>query len=103
MDIDDKYKGLVRQDASAFLRPKTGLKDMFVELDPGTAQAPAAPGGYTIPVENTLPDVNPDEILSALDTDTRDYLQLLVAARARGWQGTDTCCRRSSKVPAHAP
>lgn len=84
MDIDSKYKGLVHQDATAFLRPKTGLKDMFVELNPGTAGSPAAPGGYTIPVQNTLPDVNPDEILASLDTDTRDYLQLLVSGAGQG-------------------
>src|SRR5437588_1698218 len=58
MDIDQKYKHLVHQDATALLRPRTGLKDMFVELNPGTSGAPTVKQGYTIPVSNTMPDVN---------------------------------------------
>ena len=44
MDIDPEYEGLVHTDATALLRPKTGLKDMFIELDPGTDGAPVAKG-----------------------------------------------------------
>src|SRR3954449_7771906 len=33
--MDQKYRNLIHPDATALLRPKTGLKDMFVELDPG--------------------------------------------------------------------
>ena len=87
MAVDPAFKGLVRTDATALLRPKTGLKDMFVEIVPGSRQAPAAPAGFTIPLANTLPDVNPDEILAALDQDTRDYLQLLVAGAGGGLRG----------------
>jgi len=79
LDIKHKYAKLVKRDATMLLRPKTGLKDMIVELDPGTPGAPSVPDGYTIPVSNTRPDVNLDEILSSLDRDTRDYLRLLVA------------------------
>src|SRR3712207_8208575 len=35
MDLDRKYEGLVRENWRALLRPKTGLKDMFIELYPG--------------------------------------------------------------------
>ena len=35
MQIEPEYEGLIREDASALLRPKTGLKDMFLEVDPG--------------------------------------------------------------------
>src|SRR3712207_6860236 len=35
LEIDKKYKGLIREDATMLLRPKTGLKDMFLEVDPG--------------------------------------------------------------------
>lgn len=82
--IDPRYKGLVHTNASALLRPKTGLKDMFVELNPGTPKAPVAKDGWTIPISSTLPDVNPDEILSALDGDTRAYLELLVNGAGEG-------------------
>jgi phospholipid/cholesterol/gamma-HCH transport system substrate-binding protein len=87
MALDPQYKGLVHTDASALLRPKTGLKDMFIELDPGTDAAPAAKAGWTVPVSNTLPDVNPDEILSSLDSDTRDYLKLLIDGAGQGLKG----------------
>jgi phospholipid/cholesterol/gamma-HCH transport system substrate-binding protein len=40
-----------------------------------------------IPVQNTEPDVNSDEVLSALDADTRSYLQLLVNGAGKGLRG----------------
>jgi len=88
MDIDPHYKaGFIRQNATALLRPKTGLKDMFIELNPGTNDAPPARNGFTIPVNNTLPDVNPDEVLSTLDKDTRQYLVLLINGAGEGLNG----------------
>jgi len=87
MVIDPEYEGMVRTNARALLRPKTGLKDMFIDLEPGTDEAPAAKGGYTIPVAATAPDVNPDEILAELDADTRDYLKLLIGDAGRGLEG----------------
>lgn len=86
-DVDQKYASMIHSDATALLRPKTGLKDMFVELEPGSTRAPRVKEGWTVPVSNTLPDVNPDEIFSALDGDTRDYLQLLVDGAGRGLHG----------------
>jgi phospholipid/cholesterol/gamma-HCH transport system substrate-binding protein len=87
MDLDREYEDLVHTDATALLRPKTGLKDMFIELNPGTPNAPLAKEGFTLPVHNTLPDVNPDEFLSALDQDTRDYLKLLLHGAGKGLRG----------------
>jgi phospholipid/cholesterol/gamma-HCH transport system substrate-binding protein len=87
MVIDPQYKGLVRTDAHALLRPRTGLKDMFIELQPGSDKAPAARDGYTIPISSTAPDINPDEILAELDADTRDYLRLLIGDAGSGLKG----------------
>lgn len=87
MDIDRKYKDLVHTDATALLRPKTGLKDMFIALDPGSQDAPVAEENWAIPVNNTLPDVNPDEVYQFLDADSRDYLKLLVNGAGRGLKG----------------
>jgi phospholipid/cholesterol/gamma-HCH transport system substrate-binding protein len=86
-DIDPKYKDLVHTDATALLRPKTGLKDMFVELNPGSDAAPVAKADWAIPIRNTLPDVNPDEVYSFLDADTRDYLKLLINGAGQGLKG----------------
>jgi phospholipid/cholesterol/gamma-HCH transport system substrate-binding protein len=87
MDIDQKWKRLIHTNATALLRPRTGLKDMFIELDPGSNSAPIAKPGFTIPVSNTLPDINVDEILSSLDSDTRAYLDLLVNGAGQGLKG----------------
>jgi phospholipid/cholesterol/gamma-HCH transport system substrate-binding protein len=84
LELDAQFRDLVHRDASALLRPKTGLKDMFVELDPGSDRAPAAKRGFTIGVGRTQPDADPDEVLSMLDGDTRDYLQLLVQGAGAG-------------------
>ncbi len=87
MSIDPKYKHLIHADATALLRPKTGLQDMFVELDPGTAPSPVVKPGYTIPLAQTDPEINFDEILGSLDADTRQYLDLLVNGAGQGIKG----------------
>ena len=63
MKIRKKYAPVYR-DATLLLRPKTGLKDMIIEMDPGTPKAGAFEEGETIPVSQTSPDVNLDEILA---------------------------------------
>ena len=87
MDVQRKYFKRIHEDASMLLRPKTGLKDMFIELQPGTSKAPRVKNNFTLPLSNTQPDVNLDEILSVLDGDTRAYLQLLVNGAGKGLQG----------------
>jgi phospholipid/cholesterol/gamma-HCH transport system substrate-binding protein len=86
MKIRRKYTPIYKN-ATALLRPKTGLNDMVIALDPGTRTAGEAPKGFTIPVDQTLPNVNFDEILSSLDTDTRSYLQLLLGGAGEGVGG----------------
>src|SRR5919201_1414155 len=71
MSIDNKYADLIHTNASLLLRPKTGLNDMVVEMDPGTQGAPQIKEDSTVPLASTEPQVNPDEILSALDGDTQ--------------------------------
>jgi phospholipid/cholesterol/gamma-HCH transport system substrate-binding protein len=83
MKILPKY-GTVYHDATMLLRPKTGLKDMIIELSPGNPNSGRLKSGGTIPIQNTLPDINPDEILASLDGDTRSYLRLLLAGGAQG-------------------
>jgi phospholipid/cholesterol/gamma-HCH transport system substrate-binding protein len=74
----------IYRDARLLMRPKTGLKDMIIELTPGTPGAGRVPDGGTIPVAQTLPDVNPDEVLAALDADTRQYLVVLLNGARQG-------------------
>jgi phospholipid/cholesterol/gamma-HCH transport system substrate-binding protein len=85
LEIDPKYKHLIRRDATALLRSKTGVKDMFLEVDPG--DGPPLQENQSIEVQNTAPDIHPDEFLSALDSDTRDYLRLLISGAGKGLKG----------------
>jgi phospholipid/cholesterol/gamma-HCH transport system substrate-binding protein len=85
-DLIDNHELQLYRDTTAQLRPRTGLKDMFVELDPGTSGQKLKEKAV-IPVANTEPDVDPDEVLSALDTDTRSYLQLLIGGLGKGFAG----------------
>ena len=79
LHIDKQYSPIYR-DATMLLRPKTALKDMTIELNKGTAAAGAVPSGGTIPVSQTAPDANLDELLASLDADTRSYLQVLLGS-----------------------
>jgi phospholipid/cholesterol/gamma-HCH transport system substrate-binding protein len=87
LQIDDKYQRVIHTNATALARPRTGLQDMFIEVNPGDRSAPVAKPGFTIPVGNTNPEVNVDEVLSSLDGDTRSYLALLVNGAGQGLQG----------------
>jgi phospholipid/cholesterol/gamma-HCH transport system substrate-binding protein len=101
LELDPEYKGLIREDATALLRTKTGLKDMFLEVDPGNGKA--LPEDGRIPLANTAPDIDPDEFLSALDVDTRDYLKLLISGAGKGLDGHGTDLREVFKrfAPLH--
>jgi phospholipid/cholesterol/gamma-HCH transport system substrate-binding protein len=91
VELEPEYTDLIRADATALLRPKTVLKDMFLEVSPGTGRV--LDDGGRISVANTLPDVDPDEIYAALDSDTRPYLKLLVSGAGEGLKGRGTDLR----------
>jgi phospholipid/cholesterol/gamma-HCH transport system substrate-binding protein len=86
MTIERDHRSLIHPDASLVLRPRTGLQDMTVQLDPGSGSEPVEEGA-TIPLANTKPNVNVDQILAALDGDTRAYLKLLLSGGAEGLDG----------------
>ena len=85
----DKLGGPVYANARLLLRPKTGLNDMSIDMDPGTPQRKLPDRGElhegdVLPVWNSLPNVNPDEVLAALDADTRRYLTIVANAGGAG-------------------
>jgi len=86
MQIEPKYAAIYRN-ATALLRPRTPLQDMDVELTPGDPTTGKLRSGDTIPIDSTLPDINADEILSALDGDSREYLELLLSGGGQGLSG----------------
>ena len=88
MAVESKYRGRVFPNATMLMRPKTGLKDMVISMDPGNSSAgPALGEDDVLSVARTAPDVNFEEFLSVLDADTRDYLALLLNGGAQGLRG----------------
>ena len=83
MQVDNKYASLIHPDASLLLRPRTGLQDMTIEVDPGTGDQEVNEGS-TLPLANSQPNVQLDQILASLDGDTRSFLQLLLQAASEG-------------------
>lgn len=86
MDIEPEYMELIHPNATFLLRPKTGLNDMIVEIDPGSGKEHIEDGAH-FTLAQTEPNTNLDAFLATLDGDTRQYLQLLVAGGAQGIGG----------------
>jgi phospholipid/cholesterol/gamma-HCH transport system substrate-binding protein len=87
LSIEEEYADLIHEDATMLLRPRTGLQDITIEVDGGSPDAPAVAEDSTIPVSQTQPNVQPDEILATLDGDTQAYLRLLLQGGAQGFGG----------------
>lgn len=85
MKVTPKY-ALIYRDATLLLRPKTQLKDMTVEVSPGSPSSGRLRSGETIPLSQTAPDINLDAFLAGLDADTRAYLQALLAGAGEGFK-----------------
>jgi virulence factor Mce-like protein len=75
MEIDKK--GLpIHKDATVKIRPRIFLEgNFFVDLKPGTPAAPALASGDTLPISQTAGPVQLDQVLTALQADTRKSLQ----------------------------
>jgi phospholipid/cholesterol/gamma-HCH transport system substrate-binding protein len=86
MLVEEKYAPLIHTDATVLMRPRTGLQDMTLELDPGTGSKQVEDGA-TLPSAQTQPNVNSDQILASLDGDTQAFLRLLLEGGAEGLGG----------------
>lgn len=92
MRIDDAGRP-IRRDATAKIRPRLFLEgNFFVDLSPGSPSAQELDDGATLPLTQTAVPVQLDQVLDALDTDTRAGLKTVVreygtALRGGGAQG----------------
>jgi phospholipid/cholesterol/gamma-HCH transport system substrate-binding protein len=86
MNIEPRYMELIHPNAQLLLRPKTGLNDMIVEIDPGSGPKHIEDGAH-FTLTQTEPNTNLEAFLATLDGDTRQYIQLLVAGGAQGVGG----------------
>jgi phospholipid/cholesterol/gamma-HCH transport system substrate-binding protein len=86
MKVALKYARYIYRDATMLMRPKTGLQDMTIEVNPGTPGAGKLRSGETLPLSQTAPNINFDEFLASLDAETRAYLQELLAGAGEGFK-----------------
>jgi phospholipid/cholesterol/gamma-HCH transport system substrate-binding protein len=69
----------LHDDAKFAIRPRIFLEgNFFVDVTPGSASSPEANDGHTFPVQQTKTPVQLDQVLTALQSDTRDDLKLLL-------------------------
>jgi phospholipid/cholesterol/gamma-HCH transport system substrate-binding protein len=69
----------IHEDATIEIRPRLFLEgNFFLDLRPGSPSAPELDGGAEIPMTQTSTAVQLDEILAALDSDSRANLQDLL-------------------------
>ena len=78
----------VHSDATAKIRPRIFLEgNFFVDLTAGSPSAPELEDGATIPVQQTATPVQIDEVLTALQSDTREDLKVLLREYGKALDG----------------
>jgi virulence factor Mce-like protein len=77
VQVNQQYSP-VYQDAKAIVRPKNLLGETYVEIDRGHSSAGSFANGDTLKLINTITPVQVDEVLNALDPDTRTKLKVVV-------------------------
>jgi phospholipid/cholesterol/gamma-HCH transport system substrate-binding protein len=79
MEIENQ--GLpIHRDATVKIRPRIFLEgNYFVDMQPGSPSSPTVSSGYTIPITQTSDPVQIDQLLTALNSDTRANLQTFLA------------------------
>jgi phospholipid/cholesterol/gamma-HCH transport system substrate-binding protein len=87
MRIDEAGRPL-HEDATFAIRPRIFLEgNFFVDVMPGTPSAPLLEDGDTVPVNQTRTPVQLDQILTALQSDTREDLKVLLDQYSESLEG----------------
>jgi ABC-type transporter Mla subunit MlaD len=69
----------IHKDATFAIRPRIFLEgNFFVDVSPGTPEAPTAPSGYTFPIQQGTEPVQFDQVVTSLQSGTRQNLQTLL-------------------------
>jgi phospholipid/cholesterol/gamma-HCH transport system substrate-binding protein len=87
MEIDPTAIPRLYRNASAELVENTPLKDMEIDIQPGSRSAGVLPHGGTIPIGEATSPTDSDELLDALDSDTRTWLTSLITEVNEGTEG----------------
>jgi phospholipid/cholesterol/gamma-HCH transport system substrate-binding protein len=83
IELESRYAPLP-SNARAILRQKTLLGETYVELTPGSRDAPKLKEGGTLPVSQVSDTVQLDEILRAFDAPTRQAFMTWMQEQGRG-------------------
>jgi ABC-type transporter Mla subunit MlaD len=69
----------IHKNATFWIRPRIFLEgNFFVDINPGTPEAPVAPTGFTFAIQQGRGPVQFDQLLSSLQNNTRANLQTLL-------------------------
>jgi phospholipid/cholesterol/gamma-HCH transport system substrate-binding protein len=91
----------IHRDATLKIRARILLEgNWFVDLQPGTPSSPTVSSGYTIPITQTSDPVQLDQLLDALNTDTRANLQTLLAEYGSALTRKPTAAQDAEQNPA---
>ena len=90
----------IHSDATAKLRPRIFLEgNWFVDLMPGSPSAPTLSSGDTLPITQTADPVQLDQVLNALNTDTRANLQDFLIGYGDGLTRTPNAAENAEQDP----
>jgi phospholipid/cholesterol/gamma-HCH transport system substrate-binding protein len=101
VSMEIESKGLpTHADATLKIRPRIFLEgNWFVELQPGSPSAKTLSSGSTIPVTQTSDPVQIDQVLDALNTDTRANLQNFLAGYGDALTRKPTAAENAEQDP----
>src|SRR3954453_19722135 len=100
MEIDKK--GLpIHKDATVKIRPRIFLEgNFFVDMEPGTPGTPTLGDGDTLPIAQASTPVQLDQVLTALQQDTRKQLQELLDTYGRALTTKPTAAQNAVQDPS---
>jgi phospholipid/cholesterol/gamma-HCH transport system substrate-binding protein len=91
----------IHADATADIRPRLFLEgNFYIDLHPGTPEAPTIASGATLPAAQTSGPVQLDRVLSALNSNARANLQTLLQGLGESFNGRPTAAQDATQDPS---
>jgi virulence factor Mce-like protein len=100
MELEDKALP-IHKDATMKIRPRIFLEgNFFVDLSPGTPSSPKLSDGDTVPLTQTSSPVQLDQVLTALQSNSRADLQDLLVNFGTALKSRPTAAENATQDPA---
>jgi phospholipid/cholesterol/gamma-HCH transport system substrate-binding protein len=97
----DKIGLPIHKDATLKIRPRLFLEgNFYVDLQPGTPSGPVIDDGDLIPVSQTSTPVQIDQVLTALQSDTRGNLQQAIEGIGAGFGSAPSAADDAQQDPS---